>query len=616
MTGSWTPAWVRDAVFYQIFPDRFASSARVAKPGPMEPWDSAADGPRLQGRRPIGVVEHLDHIQAPRRERDLSQPDLPVGVATTATTRSTTSAVDPLLGGDAALRELIDACHARGMRVVLDGVFNHASRGFWPFHHVLEMGRASPYRDWFIFDAGRPRSRARPMRAVPLHRPGRRRLATSRRSSARRPLAGAVRLPRHGGACRPCRSSTRTTRRCGSTCSRWPSTGSGSASMAGVSTSREEVPGRVLAGVPPPGQGGRSRRLHRRGDLARGAGGPPRRHVRRPDELPAGCGDHVVRRGGPPRPPRARAARRCRAGRPRRGRRRPSPTRLSGRSPSTSRRSPAVQLNLLDSHDTPRFLSMVGGDTTRPAPGDAHPDDGARRADRSTTATRSGCSASWTRQSRRLPVGRARSRGTPRSWRTCGGDRAPPRESGPAPRELRGGHAQGGAVAYVRRPERGRCRLVVDQRRRGARSCCTCTCPASRAATLVCPALGRCPAARRRRRDPRSIDGWVTVEVAPARRHGPARGLSRMDDRADRRSTGAGVDTEQAGRRARRGRRRCRGDARARATTASRVHAQTADGSTVYVEVRLVAGTRRCIATRSRINGAAWRHASTERGDR
>jgi len=38
------------------------------------------------------------------------------------------------------------------MRVILDGVFNHASRGFWPFNHVLENGAASPYRDWFYLD--------------------------------------------------------------------------------------------------------------------------------------------------------------------------------------------------------------------------------------------------------------------------------------------------------------------------------------------------------------------------------------------------------------------------------------------------------------------------------
>jgi len=38
------------------------------------------------------------------------------------------------------------------MRVILDGVFNHTGRGFWPFHHVLETGAGSPYRNWFHFD--------------------------------------------------------------------------------------------------------------------------------------------------------------------------------------------------------------------------------------------------------------------------------------------------------------------------------------------------------------------------------------------------------------------------------------------------------------------------------
>jgi neopullulanase len=57
--------------------------------------------------------------------------------------------VDPLLGGNAALTELIDAVHQRGMKLVLDGVFNHCGRGFWAFHHVVENGADSPYRDWF-----------------------------------------------------------------------------------------------------------------------------------------------------------------------------------------------------------------------------------------------------------------------------------------------------------------------------------------------------------------------------------------------------------------------------------------------------------------------------------
>jgi neopullulanase len=63
--------------------------------------------------------------------------------------------VDPLLGGNEAFKKLLKEAHKRGIRIVLDGVFNHASRGFWQFNHVLETGAASPYRDWFFFDEDR-----------------------------------------------------------------------------------------------------------------------------------------------------------------------------------------------------------------------------------------------------------------------------------------------------------------------------------------------------------------------------------------------------------------------------------------------------------------------------
>ena len=57
--------------------------------------------------------------------------------------------VDPMLGGNEALRRLIDEAHRRKIRVVLDGVFNHASRGFFQFHDILENGENSAYLDWF-----------------------------------------------------------------------------------------------------------------------------------------------------------------------------------------------------------------------------------------------------------------------------------------------------------------------------------------------------------------------------------------------------------------------------------------------------------------------------------
>jgi neopullulanase len=146
-----TPAWVRDAVFYQIFPDRFAASDRVPKPGPLEPWDTQPTVHGFKGGDLLGVVEHLDHIASLGANALYLTPIF----ASASNHRYHTydyMRVDPLLGGDAALRELLDAAHARGMRVILDGVFNHTGRGFWAFHHVLENGAASPYRRWFHFD--------------------------------------------------------------------------------------------------------------------------------------------------------------------------------------------------------------------------------------------------------------------------------------------------------------------------------------------------------------------------------------------------------------------------------------------------------------------------------
>ena len=163
------PDWVRDAVFYQIFPDRFASSQRVPKPGPLEPWDAPPTTYGFKGGDLLGIAEHLGELA----ELGITALYLNPVFASASNHRYHTfdyELIDPLLGGDTALRELLDAAHARGMRIILDGVFNHASRGFWPFHHVLENGAASPYRDWFYLDpevlAGRRGLVAYPDRAA------------------------------------------------------------------------------------------------------------------------------------------------------------------------------------------------------------------------------------------------------------------------------------------------------------------------------------------------------------------------------------------------------------------------------------------------------------------
>jgi neopullulanase len=148
------PTWAAEAVFYQIFPDRFARSGLVEAPGRLEPWDAPPTRQGFKGGNLPGAEERLGHLQ----ELGVNAIYLNPIFASAANHRYHTydyMAVDPLLGGTAAFRSFLDEAHRRGIRVVLDGVFNHSGRGFWPFHHVLETGADSPYAGWFHLDRAR-----------------------------------------------------------------------------------------------------------------------------------------------------------------------------------------------------------------------------------------------------------------------------------------------------------------------------------------------------------------------------------------------------------------------------------------------------------------------------
>jgi len=147
-----TPDWVKHAVFYQIFPDRFAKSKQPRKRLLQNfIWEEWHEVPTLQGYKGgdlWGVMEQLDYLQD-------------IGINAIYFTPIFQSAsnhryhthdyyqVDPMLGGNPAFKDLLDAAHERNIKVVLDGVFNHASRGFFFFHDILENGPHSPWVDWF-----------------------------------------------------------------------------------------------------------------------------------------------------------------------------------------------------------------------------------------------------------------------------------------------------------------------------------------------------------------------------------------------------------------------------------------------------------------------------------
>jgi cyclomaltodextrinase len=142
------PEWVKHAVFYQIFPDRFARSPPLEKPGNLLSWSSAPSAQGFHGGDLLGIAEHLDYLVDLGINAIYLMPIFQSACNHRYHTHDYRN-VDPLLGGNEALRELVTAAHDRNIRVVLDGVFNHASRGFFQFNDILENGPHSPWLDWF-----------------------------------------------------------------------------------------------------------------------------------------------------------------------------------------------------------------------------------------------------------------------------------------------------------------------------------------------------------------------------------------------------------------------------------------------------------------------------------
>lgn len=143
-----TPYWVRDAIFYQIFPDRFANGDPHNDPPNVQPWGSSPTNWGFQGGDLLGILQHFDYLLGLGINAIYLNPIF----TATSNHRYNTSdyyQIDPKLGTMQDFHELMDAAHRNNVRVILDGVFNHCGRGFFAFVDVLENGEYSPYKDWF-----------------------------------------------------------------------------------------------------------------------------------------------------------------------------------------------------------------------------------------------------------------------------------------------------------------------------------------------------------------------------------------------------------------------------------------------------------------------------------
>ena len=146
------PDWVYGSVMYQVFPERFANGRPDINPEKTVEWGSVPSRLDFQGGDLYGVLEKLDYIESLGVNILYLNP-----IFLSGSTHKYDSwdhfKVDPTLGGDDALRELITKCHDRNIKVILDCSLNHVHPRHFAFQDLVKNGEKSEYKDWFtVFD--------------------------------------------------------------------------------------------------------------------------------------------------------------------------------------------------------------------------------------------------------------------------------------------------------------------------------------------------------------------------------------------------------------------------------------------------------------------------------
>ena len=139
------PRWAKHKVVYQVFPSRFATT----EPVPDRVWYQSPISARteLKGNLP-GITGRLEHI------RELGADVVymtPIFYSHSTHKYDTIDyyRIDPSFGTEADLIELVEKAHALGLRVVLDGVFNHTGAEFFAFTDLKERQTDSDYVNWY-----------------------------------------------------------------------------------------------------------------------------------------------------------------------------------------------------------------------------------------------------------------------------------------------------------------------------------------------------------------------------------------------------------------------------------------------------------------------------------
>lgn len=143
------PSWVKDSVMYQIFPDSFATNRRYLSRATSEKVELFTTVSKSRnGGTLAGITQNLDYLEELGINCLYLNPIFKAGEYHKYDTIDYYD-IDASLGSKEDLKELVRRCHDKNIKVILDGVFNHCGSNFFAFRDVLEKGEESIYKDWF-----------------------------------------------------------------------------------------------------------------------------------------------------------------------------------------------------------------------------------------------------------------------------------------------------------------------------------------------------------------------------------------------------------------------------------------------------------------------------------
>lgn len=142
------PSWVDNSVIYQIFPDRFANGDPRNDPPDVQPWGAKPTYRNFFGGDATGVRQHLDYLAGLGIKAVYFNP---VFKSPSNHRYETTDylQIDPRFGTNQEFGDLTRSMQAKGIRTVMDFAFNHTAPDFFAFKDIREKGRESAFTDWY-----------------------------------------------------------------------------------------------------------------------------------------------------------------------------------------------------------------------------------------------------------------------------------------------------------------------------------------------------------------------------------------------------------------------------------------------------------------------------------